>query len=192
MIRINLLPKKTSKKKMGVVQHVALGGILLGLTLIVIAYLWMSLNSRISDLQQQVAVAKAEKEKLKDVNKEKTKYERNIAKLKNQLDIIIKIKEKRFLPVRLFDDLTMVLDRDTPVWLTKYSILEGSIQMEGVALNNKALADFVTRLEKTSFYHDVDLLYSEKVKKEEREIYRFSLNAKAQTENDQQVQKGVQ
>ena len=43
MIRINLLPKKSSKKKMGVVQHLALSGVLLGLTVVVIAYLWMSL-----------------------------------------------------------------------------------------------------------------------------------------------------
>jgi type IV pilus assembly protein PilN len=191
MIRINLLPKKTSKK-MGVVQHLTLSGALLGLTVIVIAYLWMGLNSQISDLKKQVAVARAEKEKLKDVNTEKTKYERNIAKLKNQLDIIIKIKEKRFLPVRLFDDLTMVLDRDTPVWLTKFSVTDGNIQMEGIALSNRNLADFVTRLEKTPFYREVDLLYSEKVKKEDREIYKFSLNAKAQTEDIQQVQKGVQ
>lgn len=192
MIRINLLPKKSSKKKMGVVQHLALSGVLLGLTVVVIAYLWMSLNGQISDLKKQVAVARAEKEKLKDVNTEKTKYERNIAKLKNQLDIIIKIKEKRFLPVRLFDDLTMVLDRDTPVWLTKFSVTDGNIQMEGMALSNRNLADFVTRLGQTPFYREVDLLYSEKVKKEEREIYKFSLNAKAQTEDVQQVQKGVQ
>ena len=177
---------------MGVVQHLTLSGALLGLTVIVIAYLWMGLNSQISDLKKQVAVARAEKEKLKDVNTEKTKYERNIAKLKNQLDIIIKIKEKRFLPVRLFDDLTMVLDRDTPVWLTKFSVTDGNIQMEGIALSNRNLADFVTRLEKTPFYREVDLLYSEKVKKEDREIYKFSLNAKAQTEDIQQVQKGVQ
>ena len=54
MIRINLLPKKTSKK-MGVVQHLTLSGALLGLTVIVIAYLWMGLNSQISDLKKQIA-----------------------------------------------------------------------------------------------------------------------------------------
>ena len=125
----------------------------------------------------------AEKEKLKDVNRQKSEYEQNIAKLKNKLDVIGQIQEGRYLPVRLFDELTKVLDKDTPVWLTSFSVDEGKIKMEGMSLSNKDLADFVTRLERTPFYKDVDLLYSEKQKKDDREIYKFSLNAMAQTEN---------
>ena len=192
MIRVNLLPKKVSKKKMGMVQHLVFTAIALAVVLVGIGYFWVSLNGKIVELKKQVRVTKAEVEKLKDVNKEKNKYEASIAKLKSKLDIITTIKARRYLPVRLFDELTAVLDKDTPVWLTKFSVNHGSVQMEGYSLSNKDLARFVTKLEKTSFYEKVDLLYSDKTKKDDREIFRFSINAKAQTQGDVVAQTAVE
>jgi type IV pilus assembly protein PilN len=184
MIRVNLLPKKVSKKKMGMVQHLVFTAVALALVAVGIGYFWVSLNGKIAELKKQVRVTKAEVEKLKDVNNEKNRYEASIAKLKSKLDIITTIKAQRYLPIRLFDELTAVLDKDTPVWLTKFSINGGAVQMEGYSLSNKDLARFVTKLEKTPFFEQVDLLYSEKTKKDDREIFRFSINARAQTEDD--------
>ncbi len=168
---------------MGLVQHLVLTGAVFLVTIAALGYFTVSLNGKITDLKRQVASARAEREKLKDVNKEKNKYEQNIASLKNQLDIITKIKARRFLPVRLFDELTKVLNKDLPVWLTKFSIADEKIQVEGFSLSNRDLANFVTRLEKTPFFRNVDLLYSEKVSKDDREIYQFSLNALTETED---------
>lgn len=192
MIRVNLLPKKVSKKKMGMVQHLVFTAIALAVVMVGIGYFWVSLNGKIAELKKQVRVTKAEVEKLKDVNNQKTKYEASIAKLKSKLDIITTIKARRYLPVRLFDELTAVLDKDTPVWLTKFSVNNGSVQMEGYSLSNKDLARFVTKLEKTSFYEKVDLLYSDKTKKDDREIFRFSINARAQTKGSVVAQTAVE
>ncbi len=177
MIRINLLPKKVSKKKAGLLQHLIVTGAALALVLVVIGYFWVNLNGRISDLRRQISVAEAEKEKLKDVNSQKKAYEENIAKLKNKLDIITQVKEGRYLPIRIFDDVTTVLDRDTPVWLTSFSYQGQQLTMDGFSLSNPHLASFVTELENTAFFQDVDLLFSEKVAKEDREIFRFQINA---------------
>lgn len=184
MIRVNLLPKKVSKKKMGLVQHLVFTAVALAVVLVGIGFFWVNLNGKIAELKKQVRVTKAEVEKLKDVNQEKNKYEASIARLKSKLDIISTIKAGRYLPVRLFDELTVVLDKDTPVWLTKFSVNRNALQMEGYSLSNKDLARFVTKLEKTPFYQQVDLLYSEKTKKDDREIFRFSINAQAQTKGD--------
>lgn len=192
MIRINLLPKKVSKKKLGVMQHLAAAGAVYLLTLVAIGYFWMSLNGTIEDLRRKVNIAQAEKESLKDVNRQKKNYETNIAKLRNKLDIITKIKEKRFVPIRLFDELTKVLDRSMPVWLTKYSYDKDVVKMEGYSLSNPDLAAFVTKMEKTPFYEEVDLLFSEKVKKDERQIFHFSITAKAQTKDDSAPEKATE
>jgi type IV pilus assembly protein PilN len=184
MIRINLLPKKVSKKKLGLMQHLVLTGVLLVVILAGIGYYWMSLNARIADLGRQIAAAKAEKEKLKDVYNQKAAYEQNIAKLKGKLDIITKIKEARFMPIRLFDDVTRVLNTETPVWLTSYNYAEGKVSMDGFSLSNPDLAAFVTKMERTSFYQNVELLYSEKQTIEEREVYRFSITAVPQRQDD--------
>lgn len=192
MIRINLIPKKVSKKKMGLLQHLIATGAGLALVLVVLGYFWVSLNGEISDLRVKVAAAEAEKERLKDVNNQKNAYEQNIAKLKNKLDIITKVKEKRYLPVRVFDDMTAVLDRDTPVWLSSLSYQEDKIVMDGFSLSNPDLAAFVTKLEKTSFFQDADLLFSEKVKQDDREIFRFQLNALPQTQGTMAAKASVE
>jgi len=192
MIRINLLPKKVSKRKVGLLQHLILTVAGLALLLVVMGYFWVSLNGKIADLRRQVAAAQAEKDSLKDVHAQKTAYEQNIAKLKNKLDIITNVKERRFLPVRLFDQLTAVLDRDMPVWLSSYSFQEDKVQIEGFSLSNPDLARFVTSLEKTPFYRDVDLLFSGKVKEGEREIFRFGLTAVRETEGPVAAQAGGQ
>jgi type IV pilus assembly protein PilN len=184
MIRINLLPKKVSKKKIGLMQHMVLAGAIIVLVLVGMGYYWMSLNSRITDLKRQVAVAEAEKQKLKDVNSQKAAYEQNIAKLKGKLDIIAKIKEARFMPIRLFDDLTRMLNSETPVWLVNYSYSGDKVSMEGFSLSNADLAAFVTKMERTPFYKSVELLFSEKTTMDEREVYRFSITAVPQTEDD--------
>ena len=188
MIRINLLPKKVSKKKIGLMQHMVLTGAIIALIMVGVGYYWMSLNSRISDLRRQVAVAEAEKQKLKDVNSQKAAYEQNIAKLKGKLDIIAKIKEARFMPIRLFDNLTKVLNSETPVWLDAYSFSGEKVSMKGFSLSNADLAAFVTKMERTPFYKSVELLFSEKTTMDEREVYRFELTAVPQKEDDPQVQ----
>ena len=185
MIRINLIPKKVSKKKMGLVQHLIFAGVAFLLVAGGIGYVWMGLNAKLTKARREVAVARQEKEKLKDVHNQKTKYETNINSLKSQLDVIAKIKEARFLPVRLLDDLTNVLDKKTPVWLESFNIGKANaVKMDGYSLSNPDLAAFVTKMEKTPFYKDVDLLYSEKKKQQDREIYRFSITANSQTTDD--------
>jgi type IV pilus assembly protein PilN len=195
MIRINLIPKKVSKKKMGLMQHVAFAGLAFLLAAGGIGYSWMSLNTKLSNINRQVAEAKAEKEKLKNVNQERQKYEKSIKKLKSQLDIIVQIKAGRFLPIRLFDELTKVLDAKTPIWLTKYTYGGGKgkkgavIKMDGFSLSNPDLAAFVTKLEKTPYFQKLNLIVSQKStkgkkKEEQRPYYKFSLTASPQMKDD--------
>lgn len=184
MIRINLLPRKVSKKKKGLLQNLVLTVVVFVLLFVGLGYFWVSMNGQIKDLRIKIQNANQEKDKLKDVNNQKAAYETNIAKLKDKLDIITQIKEQRYLPIRLFDELTKVLDKDTPVWLTQYYFESAKVSMEGFSLSNADLAAFVTKLENTPFYKDVELLFSTKEKMDEREIFRFSINAVPQTEGD--------
>ena len=45
MIRINLIPKKVSKKKMGLMQHIAVAGLAVLVVVGGIGYSWMSLST---------------------------------------------------------------------------------------------------------------------------------------------------
>ena len=193
MIRINLIPKKVSKKKMGLMQHIAVAGLACLVVAGGIGYSWVSLNTKLSTLNFQVAEAEAEKEKLKNVNQERTKYEKSIKRLKSQLDIIKKIKAGRFLPIRLFDEITKVLDAKTPIWLSKFTFKAGKakgagVKIDGFSLSNPDLASFVTKTEETPFYEQLNLIVSQKIKSKKkddaREYYKFSITAQPQVKDD--------
>ena len=86
--------------------------------------------------------------------------------LKSKLDIITTIKAQRYLPIRLFDELTAVLDKDTPVWLTKFSINKRRRPDGGLLPEQQGPCQVRDQARKDTLSSSkVDLLYSDKTKK---------------------------
>ena len=79
--------------------------------------------------------------------------------------------------MHLLDELTRVLDATTPVWITSYAFTPGGVTLDGYSLSNEALRPMVDNLEKSPYYKDVDLLYSERTDLQGREVFRFSIKA---------------
>lgn len=177
MIRINLLAKKISKKKASAIQHLLVGGAAVALALAVMGWVWISQNGALAQVRREVAIAEAEKERLKNVNDEKTRYEKEQAEYERKLAIISKLQKERLIPVRLLDELTKVIDVGTPIWLTSYSFNASGISMDGYSLSHEALRPFVEGLEGSPYYRGVELLFSERSKIGDRDVYRFSVKS---------------
>lgn len=180
MIRINLLVKKVSKKKAGVIQHLAIGAGVLVLAAGVCAWLWVGLTGDLALLTQKIKAAEAEKARLKDVNEEKTKYEKEQGELERKLGIITSLQKERSVPVHLLDELTKVIDVGTPVWLDKLTIALPLVTISGFSLSNEALRPLVEGLERSPYYQGVDLKWSEKREIEKREVFNFEITATVQ------------
>lgn len=177
MIRINLLKKKVSKKKAGVIQHLAIGGAVLLLALGVCAWLWVGLTSDLAAVQTKIDASEAEKLRLKDVNEEKTKYEKEQGELERKLAIITKLQKERSVPVHLIDELTRVIDLGTPVWLDKFTFTPAGVTLSGYSLSNEALRPLVEGLERSPWYQGVELRWSEKREMSGREVFNFEITA---------------
>ena len=177
MIRINLLAKKVSKKKAGVIQHLAIGGAVILASLVVMAWLWFGQKSQLNKLGQEIAAAEAEKQRLKNVNDDKAKFEKEKAEMERKLGIITKLQKERIIPVHLFDELTKVVNVGAPVWINNYAYTAGGVTMEGFSLSHEALRPIVDGLEKSPYYQAVDLLYSERQIMRDREVYHFSIKS---------------
>jgi len=180
MIRINLLAKKVSKKKAGAVQHLAIGVAAIVLLTVGLGWVWVDQSGKLAVLRSRIAREEAEKERLKDVNEQKGRFESEKGELERKLDIITRLQKERIVPVRLLDELTRVLDSATPIWITSYAYTSGGIAFDGYSLSNEALRPMVDNLEKSAYYKDVELLYSERAELQGREIFRFSIKAGVQ------------
>jgi Tfp pilus assembly protein PilN len=177
MIKINLLARKVSKKKAGAIQHLVIAGVVVVACLAVMGWLWLSQTRELAVVRAEIAKGEAEKERLKDVNEKKAKFEKDKADRERKLAIITRLQNERIVPVHLLDDLTRVLDAATPIWLSSYSYTPSGVTLEGISLSHEALRPFVDGLEKSSYYKDVELLYSERTEIVGREVFRFSVKA---------------
>jgi len=177
MIRINLLAKKTSKKKAGAIQHLGIGVAVIVLLLVALGWVWVDQSGKLATLQSRIAKQQAEKEGLKNVNEEKSRFEKEKAELERKLAIITRLQKERIVPVHLLDELTRALDNATPVWLTAYSVTRAGVSFDGYSLSNEALRPLVENLEKSPYYKNVELIYSERNDLQGREVFRFSVKA---------------
>lgn len=180
MIRINLLAKKTTKKKAGAIQHLVIGAAALVVVALALVWVWSSQRGKLADLRRQITQQQAEKERLKTVNDDKARFEKEKAELERKLGIITKLQKERMIPVHLLDEITKAIDATTPVWLTNFSYTPGGVTMEGYSLSHEALRPLVDSIEKSPYYKDVELLFSERNDVQGRELFRFSIKASAE------------
>ena len=177
MIRINLLAKKVSKKKAGAIQHLAIGGLVVALLAMALGWVWIDQKGKLATLRSQIARQQAEKDRLKNVNEEKAKFEKEKAELERKLAIITKLQKERIVPVHLLDELTRAIDTPTPVWLTSYAYAAGGVTLDGFSLSHEALRPLVDSLEKSPYYKSVELIVSERAESQGRVIFHFSIKA---------------
>jgi type IV pilus assembly protein PilN len=177
MIKINLLAKKVSKKKAGVIQHLAIGGAVIVVSLVVMAWVWFGQAGQLGKLRQQIATAEAEKQRLKNVNEDKAKFEKEKGEMERKLGIITKLQKERIIPVHLLDELTKVIDNQAPIWIDSYSFSGTGVSIDGYSLSHEALRPIVDNLEKSPYYQNVELMFSDRTTVTGRDVYRFSIKA---------------
>jgi len=177
MIRVNLLAKKSSKKKAGAIQHLAIGAAAVVILALVLGWIWVDQRGKLDILRSQIAKQEAEKVRLKNVNEEKTRFEKEKGELERKLDIITKLQRERIVPVHLLDELTRVIDVGTPVWIVSYAYTPAGVSIDGYSLSHEALRPLVDNLEKSAYYKNVELLYSERNDLQGRQVFRFSIKS---------------
>ena len=146
MIKINLLPIKASRKREYVKQQLILAVVLL-LGAVVGCYMWYSaMSGKITDKRKEIATAKQQIEQYKKAIGEVEKYKGLEAALNRKLEIITSLEKGKTGPVRVLDHLSQIIPKQ--VWLIGWKEQSGVVKIEGEALTNKHVAQFITALKK--------------------------------------------
>ncbi|MBW2217938.1 MAG: PilN domain-containing protein [Deltaproteobacteria bacterium] len=156
MIRINLLPYRAARKTENVRRQVSLFVLSLGLVAIVMFYLQISVNNKIASLNGKVKETIAELEKYKSKAKEVDIIKQKLDKLHTRMDVMSKLDKNRKGPINLLTAMTQLVIPDR-MWLESLSAAGGTVKLEGVVLDNKTAADFMSLLEKSQLFSSVDL-----------------------------------
>lgn len=178
MIRINLLlgPRaKAIKQQMDVRAEVAGGLGLIGLTVVVCMFYSGVLDREIESKQ----LDKQGKEKQLVVLREKVKEVEDFEKRKKLLEeknrIIEQLEKSRAGPVRVLDYVSQSLD-PLKLWLMRLSVKGNEVELEGRALTNDDVVEFVNNLRRTNFFTNILLLESRAGTEQKFNLYQFRLN----------------
>jgi type IV pilus assembly protein PilN len=175
MITINLLPVRAARKKENIRRQVSIFFLCIVFGLCVMVYLTLSMSHKISAITEEIEEAQAELKQYEDKAKQVKKIKAELKKLEDKMDIIVKLEADRTGPVRFMDALTSFVTPEK-IWLTSLSETQGRLNLIGVAADNKVVADFMTSLEGSPLFKNVDLVSSKQVDmKEGRKFKEFSI-----------------
>jgi type IV pilus assembly protein PilN len=156
MIRINLLPFRTARKKENIRRQVSISILTVIMTVVALVGVSLLLGSRVDDLERRIKVTQAELEKYEKINKEIAEIKKKLETLNKKLDVIRTLEASRYEPVILLDILTQAVI-DKRMWFTKLDSNVNALTITGMALDDKTVADFMLRLEGTGLFSAVSL-----------------------------------
>ena len=157
MIKVNLLPFRAARKKENIRQQVSIFFLSIIFVTLSMYYYNISLNNKINAYNAKIESIKNEVAKYNKTIKEIADIKKRLDVLNKKTSIIKNLELNRKKPVRLLDKMTqMVIPKR--MWFTNLEAKEEVVTIKGFALDNKTVADFMTRLEDSKLFDSVNLM----------------------------------
>jgi type IV pilus assembly protein PilN len=174
MIKINLLLARKEKRKSGTKKEFIVLILSIVLLLGVFAYIQWGLNGKIEDTLAQNAKKKEEILKYKSLTTEVEKKKQEQKMLQNRLDIINSLRKDKARAARVLDQLS--IDKPEKLQLESLKKDGAKLAIEGVALDDETIANFMTNLRKSKLFKNVDLIVSEQIEQSKMKMKKFVLS----------------
>ena len=149
MIRINLLPVKERKAEVSRRRELTLGGVVLGSTVLVLAGLYVYQFYRLSTLNSELVGLRDEIQALDVKVKQVGDLQNKIEEFKSKNKIIEDLERKKVGPVRVMESLSAAAPPS--LWLTEFKDIGGNLVINGQAIDNQTVADFLKALVSSSY-----------------------------------------
>jgi type IV pilus assembly protein PilN len=175
MIRINLLPVKELKAEVSRRRELTIGGTALGVTLIVFGGLYVQQSYRISKLGSEIAGLQSELQTLNVKVKQVGDLQEKVKQLKSKNKIIEDLNKKKVGPARVMESLSVATP--TSLWLTEFKETGGKLVINGLAVDNQTVADFLRTLATFSYFSDVELVETTQETQGTGPFKKFSVKA---------------
>ena len=177
MIRINLLPYRAARKKENIRIQV---NVFVGSIIIVIGIIFLFnsfLKSKINSLNSEIVSTKQQVAKYEEINKEIAEIKKKLDVLERKIQVINSLDRDRKVPVENLDSLYQLVV-EKRMWYTQIEEKGDKIKVSGIAIDNQTVADYMTRLEKSEKFTNVQLAAIKQHKLQNQDLYlkQFDIN----------------
>ena len=174
MIRINLLPYRAARRKENIRKQISIFFFSFLLVVVIGLFYNMRLQKKIDNLNTKIKNNKIMLAKFEKQAKEVDRIKNAFNNLEKKTGVIKNLEIKRKAAVCLLDNMTKVVAEHTSIpgsdllsdkdntqvkrlWFTNFQAKGNNVGIKGIAMDNKTVADFMTRLENSKLYKNVNL-----------------------------------
>ncbi len=175
MIRINLLPFREKERVENIRRQVTIAVLSVIFAAVAMAYYYINLINKIDDLTAKTEATKRDLAAAEKQAKKVDQIKKELNRLNQKINVIKDIETNRKASVSLLDNMTqMIIERPSiaesegsadenvkkvkRLWFTSFQANGNKINIKGIALDNKTVADFMTRLEDSKLYNNITLM----------------------------------
>ena len=94
--------------------------------------------------------------------------------LQDKLNVINSLRKEKSSPSRVLDELS--IDKPEKIQLESLKKEGGKLGIEGIALDDETVANFMTNLRKSKVFKNVDLIVSEQIEQSKIKLKKFVLS----------------
>ncbi|MBF0143099.1 MAG: PilN domain-containing protein [Magnetococcales bacterium] len=173
MIRINLIPYREGRRLQKVQMIIGAWGATLLLGILLAFLVNGTVNDWISEKERQKkknteTIAALEKDlgEVKDIKEIKEE-------VRARLDTIASLQNQRDLQVHILDELALSIPKE--VWISQVSSAGALLTVNGRAISNAWVAQFMRMLDASPYFGQVDLTRISQVAESEQKVKEFTL-----------------
>jgi type IV pilus assembly protein PilN len=174
MIKINLLLARKEKKKAGIRKEFIVLILSVVLLVMVLVFIQWRLEKEKDDTLAQISTTKKEIAYYKSLTTEVTKAKEAQKTLQEKLNIINTLRKEKASPAKVLDELS--IDKPEKIHLESVKKEGSKLGIEGIALDDETIANFMTNLRKSKLFKNVDLIVSEQVEQSKLKLKKFILS----------------
>jgi type IV pilus assembly protein PilN len=174
MIKINLLLARKEKKKVGMRKEFVVLILSVVLLVMVLVFIQWRIEKEKDDTLAQISTTKKEIAYYKSLTTEVTKAKEAQKTLQEKLNIINTLRKEKSGPAKVLDELS--IDKPEKIHLESVKKEGSKLGIEGIALDDETIANFMTNLRKSKLFKNVDLIVSEQVEQSKLKLKKFILS----------------
>jgi type IV pilus assembly protein PilN len=174
MIKINLLLARKEKKKVGLRKEIVVLIVSVVVLLAGLIVLQWRLDKEKDDTLTQISDTKKEIVHYKSLTTEVNKKKEEQKMLQNRLDVINTLRKEKAGAAKVLDELS--IDKPEKLQLESLKKDGSKLGIEGIALDDETIANFMTNLRKSKLFKGVDLIVSEQVEQSKIKLKKFILS----------------
>jgi len=174
MIKINLLLARKEKKKVGMRKEVVILILSLTFLFVLLIVIQWKMDKEKEDTLRQISETRKEINYYKSLTSEVTKAKEAQKILQDKLNLINSLRKEKMSPARVLDELS--IDRPEKIQFESLKKVGSKLGIEGIALDDETVANFMTNLRKSKLFKNVDLIVTEQIEQSKIKLKKFVLS----------------